>query len=363
MNPTDVRWMALALSLGQRGLGQVWPNPAVGCVIIRDGQLVGRGWTQPGGRPHGEVEALRQAGAKARGATAYVTLEPCAHHGKTPPCAQALIDAGIARVVGAISDPDPRVAGKGYEMLKAAKIPVTTGVLAENARQTHIGFLSRITKSRPAITLKLAASLDGRIATHSGDSRWITGPQARRHVHMLRANHDAVMIGSGTAIGDDPDLSVRNLGLAGRSPVRVVIDTSLRTPLASRLAKTAGKSATWMCHGPDAATVNWRKTGAKLIACNTIDTGQIDLNDALEKLAAKGLTRVLVEGGGQLAASLIKLDLVDELQTFTAGVAIGGDGRAQLGALGIDALKTAPRFKLIDSRNLDGDILNIWRPS
>jgi len=359
----DNRWMALALSLGQRGLGQVWPNPSVGCVLVRNGRVVGRGHTQTGGRPHGEVMALHQAGGNAHGATAYVTLEPCSHQGKTPPCAQTLIDAGVARVVGAIQDPDPRVSGKGYEMLKAAGIQVTTGVLADQARQVHIGFLTRITRNRPAITLKLAASLDGRIATRTGDSRWITGPQARRVVHMLRASHDAVMIGSGTAIADDPDLTVRNLGLENRSPVRIVIDTGLRTPTTSVLAKTADKTATWMCHSATANTQKWSQTQAKLIPCSLSKDDHIDLHDALAKLAMAGLTRIFVEGGGQLAASLIRENLVDELLAFSAGVAIGGNGRAQLGSLGIDTLKSAPRFTLIDSKRLGPDVLNRWRPT
>lgn len=360
-NTDDARWMALALSLDQRGLGQTWPNPSVGCVIVHDRRVVGRGHTQHGGRPHGEVMALRQAGPRAKGATAYVTLEPCAHFGKSPPCAQALIDAGISRVVGAIQDPDPRVSGKGYTMLKAAGIDVTTGVLANQASQSHIGFLTRVTKHRPAITLKLAASLDGRIATRTGDSRWITGPESRRLVHLLRANHDAVMIGSGTALADNPDLTVRNLGLQDCSPVRVVIDTNLRTPTTSILAKTAGKTATWLCHGPKADTQIWEQTSAKLICCE-MTKGQVDLNDALTKLAEAGLTRIFVEGGGKLAASFLRAGLVDQLLTFNAGVAIGGDGRAQLGPLGIDILANAPKFTLIESRCLGQDVLNTWQP-
>ncbi len=356
----DARWMQLALTLGQRGLGQVWPNPSVGCVLVRNNRVIGRGCTQKGGRPHGEVVALAQAGGKARGATAYVTLEPCAHHGKTPPCAQALIDAGVTRVVGAIADPDPRVSGKGYEMLKAAGIAVTTGTLAAEATKAHIGFLTRITQNRPAITLKLATSLDGRIATRTGDSRWITGPAARRAVHMMRATNDAIMIGSGTAIADDPDLTVRGLGLANRSPVRVVMDSKLRTKPTGRLGKTSAITDTWMCHGFDANTAEWQKTDATLIPCIPDQNGQIDLHDALAKLAAKGITRLFVEGGGQLAASLIRHNLVDRLHIFTAGVAIGGDGRPQLGTLNIDTLANAPRFTRGTSRQLGPDILNTW---
>ncbi len=351
--------MALALSLGQRGLGTVWPNPSVGCVLVKDGRVIGRGHTQPGGRPHGEVMALRQAGDQARGATAYVTLEPCAHTGKSPPCALALIEAGVARVVSALEDPDPRVAGKGHAMLRAAGIEVTTGILANQARDSHIGFLTRIIENRPAITLKLAASLDGRIATRTGDSRWITGAAARRFTHLLRASHDAIMIGSGTALADNPDLSVRNLGLAERSPVRVVLDSHLRTPRQSRLAQTAAKIPLILCHGPDADTAPWHGSAATLLACKT-ENGRLSIPDVLRQLSAHGLTRIFCEGGGQLAASLLRQRVVDKLITFNAGVAIGGDGRAQLGTLEIDRLADAPRFQLHESRQIGGDVLNTW---
>ena len=218
--------MAHALALGQRGLGRTWPNPAVGCVIVHGGRVVGRGWTQPGGRPHAEVRALAQAGSAARGATAYVTLEPCAHHGHTGPCAEALIAAGVARVVTALQDPDPRVSGRGHAMLRAAGVAVTEGVLEPEARAVNAGFLKRVCHGLPLVTLKLATTLDGRIATASGESRWITGPEARRAVHALRLVHDAVLVGAGTARADDPDLTVRDLG-ATHQPVRIVIDSRL----------------------------------------------------------------------------------------------------------------------------------------
>ncbi len=222
MKDTDKRYMALALALGRRGQGNCWPNPAVGCVIVRDGRIVGRGWTQPGGRPHAEVEALAQAGALARGATAYVTLEPCSHHGKTPPCAEALIAAGVARVVAAIEDSDTRVAGQGFALLRAAGVEVTTGVLEDEAALDHAGFFMKTEQGRPFVTLKLASSLDGRIATATGQSKWITGPEARREVHAMRARHDAVMVGAGTARADDPSLTVRDLGI-DHQPARVVV--------------------------------------------------------------------------------------------------------------------------------------------
>ena len=203
----DWRYMAAALTLAERGLGNVWPNPAVGCVIVKGGRVVGRGWTQPGGRPHAESEALRRAGAAAKGATAYVTLEPCAHHGKTPPCAEALIEAGISRLVAAMADPDSRVSGRGFESLKAAGIDVSIGLGGEQAARLNGGFRSRIESGRPLVTLKLATSLDSRIATQSGESQWITGTASRARGHLLRAQHDAILVGSGTALADDPSLT------------------------------------------------------------------------------------------------------------------------------------------------------------
>jgi diaminohydroxyphosphoribosylaminopyrimidine deaminase/5-amino-6-(5-phosphoribosylamino)uracil reductase len=310
----DRRFMALALSLGRRGMGQCAPNPAVGCVIVQGGRIVGRGSTAPGGRPHAETIALAQAGAAARGATAYVTLEPCAHHGATPPCAGALIAAGVARVVAPFDDTDPRVAGRGFAMLRAAGIAVTTGVLAEEAARDHAGFLIRNEAGRPYVTLKLAASFDGRIATASGHSQWITGPQARRAVHAMRARHDAVMVGAGTARADDPMLTVRGMGVRHR-PVRVVVSRRLDLAQTSQLAQSAGEVPLWLCHGdgigPERAAA-WQGLGARLLPC-AVAAGQVEPGSVLRALGAAGLTRVLCEGGGALAASLISAGLVDEL--------------------------------------------------
>lgn len=354
--------MALALSLGRRGLGRTAPNPAVGCVIVRQGRIVGRGWTKPGGRPHAETEALAQAGAAARGADVYVTLEPCAHHGKTPPCAQALIDAGVARVVVATQDPDPRVSGEGLEMLRAAGIGVDVGVMAEEALQNNAGFFARVELDRPFVTLKLASSFDGRIATATGESQWITGPEARRHVHGLRARHDAVMVGGGTARKDDPSLTVRGLGTSWQ-PARVVISRRLDLPLMSTFARTAKDVPVILCHGYDAdATLmqTWEDLGATLLSC-AASGGQLDPVDVLRQLAGHGLTRVFCEGGSALAASLVEADLVDELVGFTAGVAIGAEGLPSIGALGLGHLSAAPRFTLARSTPLGGDVLHVWR--
>jgi diaminohydroxyphosphoribosylaminopyrimidine deaminase/5-amino-6-(5-phosphoribosylamino)uracil reductase len=358
----DRRFMALALSLGRRGLGRVWPNPAVGCIIVKDGRIIGRGWTADGGRPHAEPQALSEAGKAARGATAYVTLEPCAHQGKTPPCAEALVAAGIARVVIAAGDPDPRVAGRGVVILKSAGIEVETGVLQAEADIDHAGFFSRITKGRPFVTLKIASSLDGRIATATGESRWITGPQARRAVHALRARHDAVMIGGGTARADDPMLDIRDLGLS-KQPVRVVISRRLDLPVEGRLAQTANAQPLWLCHGPEAEArrAEWKALGAECLPCE-VTGGQISPASALAALAEKGLTRVFCEGGGALAASLLREGLVDELIVHSAGLAIGAEGTPALGAMGIDRLGNAPRFDLAEVKQLGADVQSVWRP-
>ncbi|WP_407492843.1 bifunctional diaminohydroxyphosphoribosylaminopyrimidine deaminase/5-amino-6-(5-phosphoribosylamino)uracil reductase RibD [Pseudooceanicola sp. MF1-13] len=360
----DRRYLALALSLGRRGQGRTWPNPAVGCVIVNDGRIVGRGWTAPGGRPHAEPQALAQAGDAARGATAYVSLEPCAHHGKTPPCSQALIDAGIARVVAPLEDTDPRVSGQGFAQLRAAGIEVTTGLLADQAEADHAGFFIRTEQGRPFVTLKLANSFDGRIATATGDSQWITGPVARRAVHAMRMRNDAVMVGAGTARGDDPSLTVRDMGV-DHQPVRVVVSRRLDLPLSGLLARTAKDVPVWLCHGADADDMlqqTWDGLGAELIRCD-VTGGHLDPRSVLQGLGAAGLTRVFCEGGGALAASLLAADLVDELVGFSAGVVIGAEGTPAIGAMGLARLVEAPRFELIETRDLGGDVLHRWRRS
>lgn len=326
----DLRHMGHALVLARRGLGNTWPNPAVGCVLVRDGVVVGRGWTQPGGRPHAEVMALTMAGTRTRGVTAYVTLEPCAHHGRTPPCAEALVAAGIARVVSAQTDPDPRVAGRGHAILRAAGIAVTEGVREAEAAELQRGFLTRETLGRPMLTLKLASSFDGRIATSIGESQWITSPEARRDVHSLRLTHDAVMVGGGTARADLPGLNIRGFG-AVRQPVRVVVSGQGLPDLPPE--------------GPDHGPL-WQVSGTAA--------------QVMAELGQRKLTRVLCEGGGQLAASLLAADLVDELITYTAGIGIGSDGRPGLGGLGIKQLKDAPKFTLIGLRVVGGDVRQHW---
>ncbi|MEO9899028.1 MAG: bifunctional diaminohydroxyphosphoribosylaminopyrimidine deaminase/5-amino-6-(5-phosphoribosylamino)uracil reductase RibD [Paracoccaceae bacterium] len=357
----DKRFMKMALGLGRRGMGKCAPNPAVGCVIQKDGVVIGRGWTQAGGRPHAEPQALSQAGAQSQGATAYVTLEPCSHEGQTPPCASALIKAGVKRVVVALTDPDPRVSGRGIKMLKAAGIEVTEGVLAEEAYKDHAGFLLKVTQRRPFVTLKLASSFDGRIATGSGQSQWITGPEARRVVHSMRSRHDAVMVGGGTARSDDPSLTVRDLGVS-RQPARVVVSRRIDLPLLGQLARSASKIPLVLCHGQDAdpsLKETWAGLGATLLEC-TAKGAQLDPQEVLGQLADLGTTRVFCEGGGGLAASLIDAQLVDRFVWFTAGMAIGAEGLPSIGALGLSALQEAHRFELTELRQIGDDVLHVW---
>jgi diaminohydroxyphosphoribosylaminopyrimidine deaminase/5-amino-6-(5-phosphoribosylamino)uracil reductase len=353
--------MSHALALAARGLGRTWPNPAVGCVLVKEGHVLGRGWTQPGGRPHAERMALDAAGAAARGATAYVTLEPCAHHGKTPPCADGLVAAGVARVVTAITDPDPRVAGRGHAILREAGIAVTEGICADRARALQAGFLKRVERRLPFVTLKLAATLDGRIATATGESRWITGAEARRRVHLMRMTHDAVLTSSATAIADDPDLTARDMG-AAHQPLRLLADTGLRVPPTSRLGQTAREHPVWVLHAPTApqnAQEAWQATGARLIPCTT-EGPHLDLHAAFRALATEGLTRILIEAGGHFAAALIRAGLVDELALFQAGCLIGAEGHPVLGPLALTTLTEAPRPRLIEATTCGPDTLTRW---
>lgn len=347
MTPHDLPHMRAALALARRGLGTTWPNPSVGCVIVRDGRVVGRGHTAPGGRPHAEPIALGMAGEQANGATAYVTLEPCCHWGRSPPCTDALIDAGIARIVVAATDPDPRVNGQGLAKLLAAGIAVETGLLADEARETLIGFTSRITIGRPMVTLKLASSLDGRIATQGGQSQWITGTPARRMGHAMRGRHDGVMVGVGTVLADNPDLTCRIPGFRSNPVVRIVADSHLRTPLTSRLLTTVAEHPTWFLlrEGTNLAREEaFTNIGAKLIKIPGSSMG-VDLTAAMRELGTAGLTSVLVEGGGQLAAALLRADLVDRIAWFHAPAIMGGDGWPAVQAFGVETLAAMPRFR------------------
>ncbi|HTQ34394.1 MAG TPA: bifunctional diaminohydroxyphosphoribosylaminopyrimidine deaminase/5-amino-6-(5-phosphoribosylamino)uracil reductase RibD, partial [Stellaceae bacterium] len=314
--------------------------------------------------PHAETEALARAGDAARGATAYVTLEPCSHHGRTPPCADALIAAGVARVVAAVEDPDPRVSGSGLAQLRAAGIVAEAGLCAEEATELNAGFFSRVTRGRPLLTLKLATSLDGRIATASGESRWITGLAARARAHLLRATHDAVLVGTGTALADDPQLTCRLPGLEHRSPVRVVLDRLLRLPPALHLFAEARAVPTWVAALPSADPARravLAEQGVKLIGAQPDAAGAVDLAALLRRLGDEGLTRLLVEGGGSLAASLLRAGLVDGLVWMRAPLVIGGDGIPGIAALDFGALASAPRLKLMSSETAGGDVIETYR--
>ena len=363
----DRRFMAAALALARRGLGSVWPNPAVGCVIVRGGRIVGRGWTQPGGRPHAETEALARAGEAARGATCYVTLEPCAHRGETGPCAEALIRAGIARAVVALADPDSRVDGRGIAALEAAGVTVTRDCMIDEARAANAGFLSRVERGRPLVTLKTATSLDGRIAARTGDSRWITAALARARGHLLRATHDAAVVGGATAVADDPALTCRLPGMADRSPVRVVIDGAARLPAGHRLLANAAAQPTWILSTPALLgrerRAAYARTGACVVEVATGADGRTDLRAALEALAARGLTRVLVEGGGRLAAALLRAGLVDRIAWFRAPALIGGDGVPALAGLEVDRVAGAPRFARASAVLVGPDLVEILVPA
>ncbi len=360
----DLHWMGAALALARRGLGAVWPNPAVGCVIVYAGRVVGRGWTQPGGRPHAETEALRRAGEAARGATLYVSLEPCCHWGRTPPCAEALIEAELRRVVIALEDPDPRVSGGGIQRLQSAGITVEVGLGAETAAEINAGFLTRQRLGRPLVTLKLATSLDGHIATRGGESQWITGPPARERGHLLRACHDAIMAGTGTVLADDPRLTCRLPGLGHRSPVRVVLDRRLRIPLSAQVIADARRTQTWVLTLPSADPARRQAllaAGATVIDAAPDRAGHIDLTSALAVLGARGLTRLLVEGGAGLAAALLQAGLVDRLAWFHAPLLIGGDGTPAIAALALAALADAPRFERVSIEPVGDDVLTMFR--
>ena len=356
--------MRAALALARRSLGRTWPNPAVGCVIVRDGRVIARGRTQDGGRPHAEADAIAHASEPLKGATAYVTLEPCSHVGKSPPCVDALIAAGVARVVSAMEDPFPEVNGRGHAKLKAAGIAVEVGEGAREAAEINAGFLLRVKEGRPLFHLKIAASLDGHTATALGQSKWITGAEARLHGHGLRATHDAILVGSNTAGADDPDLTCRLPGLERYSPVRIVVDSKARLSPSSKLAESARATPTWLIctkAAPSAARDLLLAKGVEIIEVEATPQGRIDIAAAARALGARGLTRVVVEGGGTIAAAFLKASLIDRVSSYRAGLFLGGDSRSAVAALGIDGLDFAPRFTLVSSRAIGADTLETWR--
>jgi diaminohydroxyphosphoribosylaminopyrimidine deaminase/5-amino-6-(5-phosphoribosylamino)uracil reductase len=356
----DERFMALALALGRRGLGATWPNPAVGAVIVKDGIILGRGWTQKGGRPHAEIEALRRAKKTAQCATMYVTLEPCSHQGKSPPCANAIIKAGITRVVSALEDPNPEVAGKGHERLRAKGIAVDIGLGADEARRVHVGHITRIQKARPYVMLKLALSKDGKAGLAHRKPVALTGEKARTRVFQMRACSDAIMVGIGTVLSDNPQLSCRLPGMFERSPVRVVLDAKLRLPLATSVVATVRETPTWVFTSRKPSTIAeeiLQQKGCKVFRVAD-KNGRLDLDAVLKVLAEEGITRLMVEGGPTVAASLVTADLVDEAVLLRAEKTIGPDGIDALEGMTLDALTGS--LQLLGSEKLGADTLETY---
>jgi diaminohydroxyphosphoribosylaminopyrimidine deaminase/5-amino-6-(5-phosphoribosylamino)uracil reductase len=359
----DRRFMELALTLGRRGLGRTWPNPAVGAVVVKDGVIVGRGWTQAGGRPHAEPVALAQAGEAARRATVYVTLEPCSHFGKSPPCADAIIAAGISRVVAAIEDPNPKVAGQGHAKLRAAGISVDIGLCATDAAYAHAGHFRRIRDKRPHVILKLAVSSDEKIGAHGHKPVAITGEESKARVHLLRAQCDAILVGIGTVLADDPLLTCRLPGMEKRSPVRAVLDRSLRIPGQSRLVHSARETPLWVFASELAdapAATKLGGAGAQVIGVAPKEKQGLDLDAVLRVLAERGITRLLVEGGSRVASSLVARGLVDEIWLLRGSSAVGADGVPALDALPLSAITQSPTFRVRASETLGKDTLTIF---
>jgi len=357
----DLRFMQLALSLGRRGLGRTAPNPAVGAVVVKDGVILGRGWTQPGGRPHAETEALKRAGKEAKGATLYVTLEPCSHQGKTPPCIDAIIRSGIARVVSALEDPNPEVAGQGYARLRERGIAVEAGLEAAAAARQHAGHIRRMRDGRPQVLLKLAASADGKAGLLGRKPAGITGEVARARVHQMRAESDAILVGIGTVLSDDPHLTCRLPGMMEWSPVRVILDARLRIPLATSIVGTARETPTWVFTTPNASPVAEDILKAKGVEVFRVDgkDGRLDLNAVLKALAGRGITRLMVEGGPTVAAAFIKADLVDEAALFRSPNPLG-EGIDVLEDLPLTALTKSPKLKPVASEVVGGDTLETF---
>jgi len=360
----DRRLMALAVALGARHRGLTWPNPAVGAVLVdeADGEplILATGATQPGGRPHAERVALAAAGSRARGATLYVSLEPCSHHGRTPPCADAVVEAGIARVVSALPDPDPRVAGRGHDRLRQAGIAVEVGCLGEEARRAHRGHIVRVTQGRPAVTVKLARTTEGFAGVRQGPRLMITGEIANGRVHLKRAHADAILVGLGTILADDPLLTVRLPGLEGRSPLRIVLDSSLRIPLGAKVVAGAREHPTWIV-ATEAAPVEAERAltaaGVEVLRVPADPEGRVSLPDALRRLAERGLTSLFCEGGPALADALAQQDLVDELVLVTGG---SGRGRGDVPALDLALQERMDELRLVGEEQLGSDLFMFW---
>jgi diaminohydroxyphosphoribosylaminopyrimidine deaminase / 5-amino-6-(5-phosphoribosylamino)uracil reductase len=365
MSASDLHHMAQALMLARRGLGQTWPNPSVGTVIANtSGDILGRGQTAPGGRPHAEAVALEQAGKRTKGATLYVTLEPCAHVGRGAPCADAIANAKPARVVAAMRDPDPRTSGDGFARLRDAGIEVIEGVLEDEALAINRGHVLRVTEGRPAVTLKLALGSDGLVPRgQAGAPTWVTGESARAHAHLLRARADAILVGRGTIVADNPSLTCRLPGMECRSPVRVVLDRRLRTPLDARLFEDEMVPVWFICASDEELpnAEEFQERGAEVISVDIDADGLPLIKDALEQLAMRGITRLLVEGGPSVAQVFLAADLVDEAIIYQGAKPAGIDGLLPFVSEGLDRLSEGGHFTLVESRQFGPDRMTKWR--
>lgn len=364
MSARDKEHMAQALVLARRGLGLTWPNPSVGSLVVaQSGEIVGRGWTAPGGRPHAEAIALERAGARADGATIYVTLEPCAHVGRDRSCADAIIEAKPARVVIALRDPDPRTAGRGIERLKNAGIEVTEGILAGEAAEVALGHLLRVTQGRPAVTLKVAVGSDGLMPKGEGTPVWITGPDARAHGHLLRARNDAILVGRGTILADNPHLTCRLPGMSCRSPVRVVLDRRLRTPPQAQIFDDVMVPVWLLCSAGEEHpnTDALQDRGAEIVQVPVDEEGMLCVSDALETLADRGITSVLVEGGPSVARAFLDADLVDAVVVYQGERPAGEGALLPFANDGLDRLTANNDFMPTRSRAFGPDRMTCWR--
>lgn len=350
------KMMRRALGLARKGIGKTGPNPAVGCVIVRDGAVVGEGWHRRAGTPHAEVHALAAAGAMAGDADVYVTLEPCAHFGKTPPCAEALVAAGVGRVYAGMVDPNPQVSGKGLERLAAAGIGVVAGLLEDECREVNEPFIKHVTTGLPFVVLKSALTMDGKSATSCGDARWITNDRSRRFVHKMRSRLDAIMVGVGTIIADDPELTCRSP--EGKDPLRVVVDSGLRVPLNARVfhLKSCAKTLVAAVSGDAAKIAGIRELGADVLICKEKD-GRVDLHDLMARLGAMGVQSILLEGGSILAGETLRLGLIDKALLFYAPKLVGGEGPGLFAGSGVERMEDAIRLKKVTLARFGEDIL------
>ncbi|MDA8428747.1 MAG: bifunctional diaminohydroxyphosphoribosylaminopyrimidine deaminase/5-amino-6-(5-phosphoribosylamino)uracil reductase RibD [Geobacteraceae bacterium] len=361
MHTPDLKYMKRALTLARKGIGRTSPNPAVGCVIVKQGTVIGEGWHKKAGGPHAEIHALQMAGDRATGAEVYVTLEPCCHTGKTPPCSEALIKAGVKRVVAGMRDPNPCVSGGGLAALEQAGIETACGVLEEECRAINLPFIKHVTTGMPFVTYKCAMTLDGNIATITGESRWISCEESRKYVHRMRSRMDAVMVGVDTVLADNPQLTVRHV--RGRNPLRVIVDTRLRTPESVTLLSGQLSSGTIIatCESNPRVHLRYLKQGATIVVCEA-DEGRVSIKDLMQKLGAMGVQSILLEGGSRLAGNMLEHDLIDELVFFVAPKLIGGNGFTPFTLSGRTGMEQAVRLVFTDVRRSGVDLVIHARP-